>query len=383
MKYDGLIEAIDEHTGILQVTKYDKYYLCFNPFSDDTSSRSASIWRNDGAMQVHNSSRTDGLYENRYSMIEWIRQTGCVDIYIRWICKREGIITLEMRKYEDVIKKQFSSMTKREKGMLKRFKDIFHKKYFLKIDDVLNREKISGFKKSDSFTSKKKTIKTDIKIYDPLDKHKSMIEKYMEYRGIPKSSKCFGVTVEINNFIKKPAVCFLYPNGFRKLRFIGYWDEEKNTYVDSNKKFKFMANSDNGSYEELYEIRKNWTDIAIVCEGETEGYMLEKYFECDIFTLHNAVAVADRSNVLSKYKSVFVFVDLDRYMEIKDGVHKAVKEKTQANVRVLPKFGEALQARLCEFLKVDNIDFNSLYILSEPTLKKIFKNYNKCLTSNS
>ena len=378
MKYDGLIEAIDEHSGELQIIKYQKYYLCYNPFSDDNGSRSASIWRSDGTMQVHNSSRSDGKYESRYSLIEWIKQVGCVDLYVKWICKREGIVTTQMKQYEKIISKRFSSMTRREKGMLKQFKDIFHKKYFLTIKDVLDREKISGYKRSDSFKPKKKAIKTDVKVYDPMDKHVELIKNYMKYRGIPESSNVEMVTVEVNNFIKKAAVCFKYPNGFRKLRFIGYWDDKLGKYVDINKKFKFMANSDLGEYQELYEIRKNGSRTVIVCEGETEGFMVAKYIEnSDVFTLHNAVAIADKSKVLNEYDRIFLFVDLDRYNDIKDGMKKALGERCSGEVRVLPKFNQAMHERICEALNVKNIDFNDLYIRNRKTLENIFEKYEK------
>ena len=109
-KYCGLIERINEVTNRLQVEKFKEYYLCYNIFADDKGTKSASIWRSDGTFQMHNATRKDGKYDTRYSLIEWIRELGCEDVYVRWICERENITTMLMQHFEKVISKKFISM---------------------------------------------------------------------------------------------------------------------------------------------------------------------------------------------------------------------------------------------------------------------------------
>lgn len=372
MKFDGLIEYIDSLTDRLCVEKYSDFYLCYNMFTEDKNSKSASIWRDDGTLQMHNSTGEDG--KTRYSISEWISELGMVDIFVKWICKREDIDVKKMEFYDYVIKKDFQKMGRNERNACMEFKKIFCKKYFLKVSVVANRKHVTKFITSQSFIPKQKSKATSVLIDKPLDIHLNSILDYMDYRGLEESDICYPVTVHINGFIKKGGVCFEYPNGFRKVRYVGFKKDGK--YVDANKKFKFLANSENGRYEELYCIKFGDTTTAIVCEGETEGFMLSKYMNCDIYTSHNAVAMADKSKVLEKYERVIVFLDLDRYEEIKAGVKKSISNTAlKAHITVLPKFPKSLQDKICKHYEIANTDFNDLYIRNESKLKEILQLY--------
>lgn len=375
MKFDGLIEYIDTLTDRLCIEKYGDFYLCYNIFSNDTNSKSASIWRDDGTFQMHNSTTDDG--RTRYALVEWIKELGYVDVYVKWICKRENITKERMCFFDYVIKKSFDKMNRNEKMAFMDFKKIFCKKYFLKPSTLIDRKESSKFITLESFKPKQKAKNSSIEITPPIDSHIGLIEKYMIYRGLEESDICYPVTVHINNFIKKGGVCFEYPNGFRKIRYIGY--EKGGRYFDVNKKFKFLANSENGKYEELYIVKNNLSDIAIVCEGETEGHTISNYIQdYDIYTSHNAVAMADESRTLSKYSKIIVFLDLDRYEDIKVGVKNSIsKTATTSNIFVLPKFNKKLQAQICDKFEIENTDFNDLFTRNKDMLEKILKVYSK------
>jgi 5S rRNA maturation endonuclease (ribonuclease M5) len=376
MKYDGLIEYINSLTDRLQAEKYPDFYWCFNIFSDDHNSKSACIWRDDGTLQMHNATGEDG--RTRYTLVEWISELGYIDIFVKWICKQENISPETMSFYDYVLRKDFNFRSPKEKIAYGEIKRIFFNKYFLSTSKIINRRFINKIISSETFKPKDKAKNTSVKISPPLDSHLKQIEDYMLYRGLEESDICYPVTVHINGFMKKAGVCFEYPNGFRKVRYVGY-KKEDGRYYDYNKKYKFTASSEFGRYEELYAIRFGDSVTAIISEGETEGHMLAKYIpKFDVYTSHNAVAMADKSNVLSKYDRVIVFLDLDRYEEIKDGVKQSIlKTAVNAKVSVLPKFNKELQEKICKKYDIENTDFNDLFTRNEEELKKILGIYFK------
>ena len=146
-----------------------------------------------------------------------------------------------------------------------------------------------------------------------------------------------GYSFTINDNFELNAVCFKYDNNFSKYRLIS-----------SNMRYMCL-----GTYDSLYEFRINSTKKAIITEGEIECISIRNVTDLDLYALHNvnSLKVGEHQDI-SKYEEIFVFLDNDKYNEVKDKVYNDLKAIYKGKITMRPKFTSDDK----------NLDFNSFLI---------------------
>lgn len=342
---------------------YKNYYLAFNPLIKDTKSKSCKIHRKDGIMLMYNGNievKRKGVIttSNSITPSEYARLLNKFNLYIDFVIKHYGIDLSTLREYKNhLIDTQLNTnpivnwSVKRGAENFRRF--LFDQ--FITDDDIINYNANKTMKKVlEQFNQEQKEVfeLQEIQIKEPLKFNQMLITKYMKERLIPSQKNTKGVVVDFNNDYMLPAICFEYPNGFKKLRFI-----------KKNSKKRYLAYDNDGKYECLFEARVNGTKNCIIVEGEIEALSLLGIVEDDVYAMHNVNSVPKNLNQLVNYSKVFVRVDFDKFKEVKDGIENSINKfirnnKLSIELDVKPKI-------ICEDKEVD---YN--YLLKKNMLTK-------------
>lgn len=342
---------------------YKNYYLAFNPLIKDTKSKSCKIHRKDGIMLMYNGNievKRKGVIttSNSITPSEYARLLNKFNLYIDFVIKHYGIDLSTLREYKNhLIDTQLNTSpivnwsVKRGAENFRRF--LFDQ--FITDDDIINYNANKTMKKVlEQFNQEQKEVfeLQEIQIKEPLKFNQMLIAKYMKERLIPSQKNTRAVVVNFNNDYTLPAICFEYPNGFKKLRFI-----------KKNSKKRYLAYDNDGKYECLFEARVNGTKNCIMVEGEIEALSLLGIVEDDVYAMHNVNSVPKNLNQLVNYSKVFVRVDFDKFKEVKDGIENSINKfiknnKLSIELDVKPKV-------ICEDKEVD---YN--YLLKKNILTK-------------
>lgn len=342
---------------------YKNYYLAFNPLIKDTKSKSCKIHRKDGIMLMYNGNievKRKGVVttSNSITPSEYARLLNKFNLYIDFVIKHYGIDLSTLREYKNhLIDTQLNTnpivnwSVKRGAENFRRF--LFDQ--FITDDDIINYNANKTMKKVlEQFNQEQKEVfeLQEIQIKEPLKFNQMLIAKYMKERLIPSQKNIKGVVVDFNNDYMLPAICFEYPNGFKKLRFI-----------KKNSKKRYLAYDNDGKYECLFEARVNGTKNCIIVEGEIEALSLLGVVEDDVYAMHNVNSIPKNLNQLLDYSKVFVRVDFDKFKEVKDGIENSINKfiknnKLSIELDVKPKI-------ICEDKEVD---YN--YLLKKNMLTK-------------
>ena len=342
---------------------YKNYYLAFNPLIKDTKSKSCKIHRKDGIMLMYNGNievKRKGVIttSNSITPSEYARLLNKFNLYIDFVIKHYGIDLSTLREYKNhLIDTQLNTnpivnwSVKRGAENFRRF--LFDQ--FITDDDIINYNANKTMKKVlEQFNQEQKEVfeLQEIQIKEPLKFNQMLIAKYMKERLIPSQKNTKGVVVDFNNDYMLPAICFEYPNGFKKLRFI-----------KKNSKKRYLAYDNDGKYECLFEARVNGTKNCIIVEGEIEALSLLGIVEDDVYAMHNVNSIPKNLNQLVNYSKVFVRVDFDKFKEVKDGIENSINKfiknnKLSIELDVKPKI-------ICEDKEVD---YN--YLLKKNMLTK-------------
>lgn len=362
-----LIELMFDNIGYeynQDYNSYKEYYLCYNPFGDGNI-KSATIYHKDGNMLIYNDAIElirDGkkIKVRSITITEYHRMLGLLGNYIDFILLKYGISPLVINEYRELLSKSmtgFSIDYKKKIGFDNFRRFLFN--FYITDKDVLNLGKVQTRDKIKEKFCKPIKVKED-KPKPKINKEigffdKKLVERYIRDRKIYQSKNMFPVIVEFNNgTYKSPALCMEYPSGFKKIRMI-----------NRNSKLRYFASSEEGSYDNLFEVRVNNTKECYICEGEIEGATIAQYIEEDIFSLHNTNALpVNKLTQLNKYDKINVLIDYDTYEKVSKMIEDRLKEEfPNKEINVRPKF-------ICED---KSVDFNSYHIKGLLNIDCIYK----------
>ena len=364
--FSNFIETLLEDIGyeyIKDYIGYNSYYLAFNPLIKDTKSKSCKIHRKDGIMLMYNGNvevKRKGVTttSNSITPSEYARILNRFNLYIDFVIKYYGVDLSTLREYKSkLIDSQLNTnpiVNWREKQGMENFRRFLFDQ-FITDEDIINYNANKTIKKIlEQFNKEEKELfkEQSITLKEPLKFNSLLIKKYMNERLIPYQNNVKEVVVDFNGDYMLPAICFEYPNGFKKLRFI-----------KKNSKKRYLAYDNDGKYECLFEARVNGTKNCIIVEGEIEALSLLGIVEDDVYAMHNVNSIPKNLNQLVNYSKVFVRVDFDKFKEVKDGIENSVNKfiknnKLSIELDVKPKI-------ICEDKEVD---YN--YLLKKNMLTK-------------
>jgi len=324
----------------------DEYIHTHNPFIED-SIKSCTIFYNDGTMQIYNGCINN---KSRLTLKEWCISLGFGNEYVEYMLKHHDIPIYKFNRYKELIQKKAFGEYYNFKE-LNSFREIM-KELYLKDSEVLGLSSSKPVVKKYNKKSERKKSKISEKKLTQSQQYN--ILRYMSDRQLYASKTCYPTLVNINDSFDIKAVCFEYPNGFKKYRFL-------------SNGLRYLSN---GDYKTLYECRVGKSNTAIISEGEIECHSLENVVDSDLYALHNVNSVSIQNN-LSCYDNVVVFLDNDKYDEVKEKVANDIKSVYSGSLYILPKFISSDKT----------LDFNS-YLINEglENFKKYFK---KHLTDNN
>ena len=318
----------------------EEYIHTHSPFTDDAV-KSCVIYLNDGTMSIFNGCVDN---KNRLTLKEWCVSLGFGNEYVEYMLNFYDIPIYKFNKYKDIIQKKAIG-NYYNYNELKELRQTMRELY-LKDSEVLglsNSKPIINKYNKKSNKKKSKIVEKDL-----TNKDKNAILQYMKKRKLGVSESCYPTIVNINDLFDIKAICFKYPNGFKKFRLL-------------SNGLRYLSL---GNYETLYEVRVNKTKTLIICEGEIEAHSLESVAKCDLMALHNVNSVKIQ-NDFSSYINVIVLLDNDKYEEVKERVLKDIKSFIDCNIKILPKFNSSNKA----------LDLNSFLIKEgEESLKKHLTN---------
>lgn len=351
--WSSFIETILEEFGYVygvDYKKYSDYYLAFNPLLKDKHSMSSQIYIKDGILLMYNGSieisrKSRIVYSNSITPSEYARLLGLFDLYIDFILLNYNLDSSMMIEYKhyftDLALNGNINNNKFEKG-IERFRKFLFNNYITD-KDVINYncrktkfDIIKKFKKPE----KKIYTKNSIELEKPMFFTNKQIEKYCNKRYINFQNNVYPVVVRYENGISENAVCFNYPNGFKKLRFI-----------DENSPRRYMALSDDGDYQYFFEAKVINTKNCFVVEGEIEALTISKIIDDDVYAMHNVNSLPEYLTQLEKYDKIYVRVDFDKFENVKESFYRLI-DTFKNKVEIKPKI-------ICYDKK---IDYNYLYI---------------------
>ena len=336
---DILLDAFDalgyeENTNYVDV---GKYYACHNPMSGDSGSKSAMVYKDEGNFKCFDVAIKlirggEEVEDTSLSLTEWLRASGVFGVYIKRICKYNFVKDWDVELYKEwLYEKLFGCASDQFSSFQKRRFEIMRKKFFkLYITDT------DFFNSNTSIVLKEHTHKKEAKKKAELTMTETMssriaVKRYLNKRGLDFYDFMDPRTITFESGMQTIGIVMNYPNGFRKIRFISDMSG-----------LRYMANTDNGKYEEFLPIVTDGKDKLILCEGELDGMSLalHKDKSFDIFAMHNCNSIPTNTTVkksLSGYKEIVIKIDRKDFEKTKAFVVGKVKEMTNAKVICEPK----------------------------------------------
>ena len=332
-----------------------EYFLTYSPLSLDRNTKSCMIFKETGIMKLLNGTVTrivngQKVAESTCTLSTWLRAIGKMDMYIAYICFNNNITKMNFISYTEYLENYMVKLA-RYNSKYEEYRKIFYKNYILDKDifgvsttafEAIKRPRIKIEK-----TKSEMIVRRDLNAVES-----KAIAKYVEARklSIKENAGFYGVVVERNGY-NKPAIAFDYGTGFVKYRFI----------FSTDKKYRFLCS---GRMSGLYTVRNEGSEKCYLVEGESEGISISDYIADDIYCLHNTNSLPSEvvlKDKLSKYSSIIVKIDKDRYEENKNAFDKIKK----------------LGYNMCIDYKVEDEkeDYNSLHIKNELT-KDMIENIN-------
>lgn len=310
-----IMNALDEILDINDVEEYKEYYKLYNPLSPDSETKSAMIFKEDGALRMFNSSiEILGKQKTTLMLTEWLRLTNTLKYYIEYIRIKFNISFEELSLYkEDLLSFLFFSTTyKLKKYRFDWIRKTLYKSFILDKDIFEIQGKVE-FKK----ISKEKTVNkidSKIDIISPNSYEEEAINKYRITRKINSHKNVKNVIVLINELYRKCGISFYYGNGFTKIRII------------NENKFRYFCQ---GKYEELFEVRVNNTKTCFIIEGEINALSIQDYIKDDIYSLHNVNSIPTNLYQLKNYEKIIIKIDKDKFTETKKLFIEKIRNKLQ------------------------------------------------------
>lgn len=331
------IEYVLNKLDIPYVCKED-YIITHNPFVEDKV-KSCQIFYDTGFMHIYNGV-IDG--KTKFSPKEYSIRLGFQDEYVEYMLHKNDVPVYKYNKYRLLLQ----NIALNEYVNYKELNELKKELSFLYMTqaEILNVSNPKVYEVKKKYVTKTNRTKSTVLEVDITKEESDKINNYLANRKIPITEVVYPTTISINNMFRIPAICFKYPNSFKKYRLI----DSKMRYISA------------GTYETLYEFRINKTKTAIITEGEIETISLRMVVDYDLFALHNVNSVMIK-NDLNCYDNIIVFLDYDKFEEVKEKVEKDIKIHYTKNLKILPKFKSNNKS----------LDFNSYLInKGENELKK-------------
>lgn len=367
MDYTQFIEELFDEIGYEYPKDYKchgRYYTAFNPLIPDKNSKSCQIYKKDGIILMYN-----GVIEverkgiktmsNSITPSEYSRILNKFDVYIDFIIHYYRIDYDTVQEY----KTEITDIALNGGGVSWGKQIGFDNLRRLFFDNYITDEDIIKYKSINKslryltrlFKKEPKEIFEDIKIQllKPLPINEKLIKMYCDRRKIELfEDKVYPVAVSMSNKYYENGVCFQYPNGFKKIRFIR-----------DNASMRYLAYTGDGQYNCFFEAKvEHKTKECFLVEGEIEGLTISKLIDDDIYCMHNTNSLPSSFDQLSLYEKVYVKIDYsDKFNELA----KSIKDRLSAlnkEIIVTPKF-------ISEDKKVD---YNYMYIKNNLTKEMIY-----------
>jgi hypothetical protein len=271
------------------------------------------------------------------SLTEWIRKAGVFDVYIARICKYNFIKEWELVLYKewlynktlDCDTSEFAPFQKRK---FERLRKEFFKLYITDYDFFDSSRETSKPIKLREHIKKKTATKTKsgLKILSNLSAT-IRAKKYLEQRGLPMVDFIEGGFIEFDSGYQTYGLIIKYQNGFRKIRFI-----------NDNASLRYMANNDNGTYDEFLKVQNVGSRKLILCEGELDALSLTFHKDAkdyDIYAMHNVISLpaTDISGFLNRYDEVFIRIDRKDFDRNSQFLFGKIKDVFKGKVYCDPK----------------------------------------------
>lgn len=311
-------EYIDDYKG------FDKYYLAFNPLIEDRNTMSAKIHRGDGIMLMYNGAidvERNGrkISSNSIPPSEYSRLLGMFDSYIDFVVGWYNIDVSILREYKrNLIDYTIGAINlpwNKRKGM-DNFRKFLFAHFITDKDILLYCQARSLVEIKAKFKApKEKVRKTNITLGAILPYSERAVKKYCEGRRIPLKENVYPTMVSLDATYKIPAVCFNYPSGFKKLRFIS---------GDADR--RYLSHKEDGDYVNLFEAQVNGTSKCYVVEGEIESLSMTYVLSDDVYALHNTNSLPKDLSQLEKYDEIVFKIDYDKFNEVKSMIELKVKD---------------------------------------------------------
>lgn len=366
--YTQYIEEIFEEIGYEYPVDYKchgKYYTAFNPLIDDNNSRSCQIYKKDGILLMYNGvieveRKGNKVMSNSITPSEYARILNKFDIYIDFIIHYFRIDFETLKEYREELCDNMlngKSITWNKKFGFDHLRRLFFDNYITDRDILLYKNINKSLRYlSRIFKKEPKQIFEDVKInlIEPLEINKKIIHNYCKNRKIDFiENKVYPVVATMyDNKYYENGVCFCYPNGFKKIRFIR-----------TDNHMRYLAYTKDGQYDCFFEVKNDKkTKICFLVEGEIEGLTIDNFIEDDIYCMHNTNSLPNNLQQLSFYEKVIVKIDYsDRFNQLA----QSLKEKLSIlnkEIIIAPKF-------ISENKK---IDYNYMYVNNRLTKDMIY-----------
>lgn len=360
---EDIFGKLDYEIG-MQFKSYDNRYVCYSILTEDENSMSCIIFKSNGNMKVWNGDvkvirKEMEVSTSSITVSEWTRMAGYMDDYIEFVLHMNEIDSDIFNVYKRHLKTFLNTGTWGTSFenciALGNFRKKILKYYYIKDDDVVGSDVIKSSEEMRTrFSSNRLAPKTADKISIlekiPTPDFYNVIKNKMEKRKIPIiENVCFPIMVSMGSTALRPAICFRYPNGFTKYRFI--------FPTDSGDRYRTNDFEGKAKYESFYEPKVSKTDLdtCFVVEGEIEGLAISKYTEHDVYCLHNTNSLPNvELSQLQQYTNIYVKLDYDSFECSMESIKLRIeKDCPLSNVVVLPKI-------ICEN---KSIDYNRLDVL--------------------
>ncbi len=180
-----ILSALDDICGLENVEEYSEYYKIYNPLIDDSNTRSAIVFKEDGALKFFNGIvKIQNEEKTILTLSQWLRLTNTLKYYIYFICIKNNISTIEFLTYKSALS-NFLFFSEQKELNQKRFdliRKILYKNYILDKDVLEIKNSIETKKENKKITIKKTESK--IEILQPNKFEFDLIQKYRNERKI-------------------------------------------------------------------------------------------------------------------------------------------------------------------------------------------------------
>lgn len=294
----------------LDIIDFDTYYQTYAPIGNDKNSMSAIIFKKDGNMKIFNGTvEQDNKIYTTLTLTQWLRQAKCnMRYYIQYILFLHEISKNTFPEYQEYVNNKLLSLPQKYNKKYEDIRTKLYKSYVLDID-VLGINSIDEISHNPIPQQKmpKQVTKANMEICNPTEYELSLIEQYLELRGLKLaiSKNVSAKTIVYFDTYRKPCVEFVYNDDYRKYRVV----------FEQDKKNRFRSL---GKYTDFFYARvsNTPTDTLYIIEGEIEALTVSLYTDQDVVAIHNTNSMpVNYEALVSKYNRIIVKIDKDRYHE--------------------------------------------------------------------